>query len=310
MHRVNPEECASRKLHTVERRQYSCPCPNYVWRIDGTHKLVRWRFIVHAEIDGFSRLVVYCHCSTNNKAATVLDLFQRAVSDYGLPLRIRSDYGVENVRVWDYMIQRRQNTNAIILGSSVHNQRIERFNRDVNYQVVNHFFNQFMHMEDIDMLDPMTENDLFCLHLTYLPEINKRLSEFRHAYNDHAISSERNFSPRQLFQLNRSLLQLQFLDPAGTINLSNISGNFMFACLQFRFLLGLFSSHSTLLLQEMRTVILSHCISHAELTCELLPRCYRKIFERLCVRSSYIDCSNVYCFLITFILCSALNTSN
>ena len=199
LHRVNPEECASRKLHTIERRQYSCPCPNYVWHVDGTHKLVRWRFIVHAGIDGFSRLVVYCHCSTNNKAATVLDLFQRAVSDYGLPLRIRSDYGVENVRVWDYMIQRQQNTNTIILGSSVHNQRIERFNRDVNYQVVNHFFNQFMHLEDIDMLDPMNENDLFCLHLTYLPEINKRLFEFRHAYNDHAISSERNFFPRQLF---------------------------------------------------------------------------------------------------------------
>ena len=145
------------------------------------------------------------------------------MSDYGLPLRIRSDYGVENVRVWDYMIQRRQNTNAIILGSFVHNQRIERFNRDVNYQVVNHFFNQFMHLEDINMLDPMNENDLFCLHLTYLPEINKGPNLGMHITI--MLVHLNVISPLDNCFSSIAHCCSYILDSAGTINLQNISGN-------------------------------------------------------------------------------------
>ena len=29
---------------------------------DGQHKLVRWGFVTHGGIDGYSRLVVYLHC--------------------------------------------------------------------------------------------------------------------------------------------------------------------------------------------------------------------------------------------------------
>ena len=33
--------------------------PNSLWHIDGYHKLIRWRVIIHGGIDGFSRLPVY-----------------------------------------------------------------------------------------------------------------------------------------------------------------------------------------------------------------------------------------------------------
>jgi hypothetical protein len=49
---------------------------------------------VHGWVDGYTRIPVYLKCSTNNQADTVPQLFQ-----YGLPSRIRSDKGGENVLV-------------------------------------------------------------------------------------------------------------------------------------------------------------------------------------------------------------------
>ena len=30
-----------RRLQAIRRRTYSVPCPNYVWHLDGTHKLIK-----------------------------------------------------------------------------------------------------------------------------------------------------------------------------------------------------------------------------------------------------------------------------
>ena len=57
--------------------------------------LYRWRFVIHGGIDGFSRMIVFLQCNTNNRALTVLRLFQGAVGTYGLPSRVRSDKGGE-----------------------------------------------------------------------------------------------------------------------------------------------------------------------------------------------------------------------
>ena len=43
----------------------------YCRHIDGHHKLIRWRFVIHGGIDGFSRCIVFLQCSTNNKSETV-----------------------------------------------------------------------------------------------------------------------------------------------------------------------------------------------------------------------------------------------
>ena len=84
-------------------------------------------------MDGYSRLVVYLHASTDNKAQTVLNLYRSAVERYNLPSRVRSDKGLENIKVGRFMLQRRGlNRGSIIAGTSVYNQRIERLWRDVN----------------------------------------------------------------------------------------------------------------------------------------------------------------------------------
>ena len=55
-------------------------------------------------IDGYSRIPVYLRASNNNEAATVLSLFLEAVNEYGLPSRVRSDKGGENVDVSTHML--------------------------------------------------------------------------------------------------------------------------------------------------------------------------------------------------------------
>lgn len=60
--------------------------------------------MIHGGIDGYSRMPVYLHASNNNKASTVLTLFKNAVSEYGLPSRVRCDKGGENYDVGSFML--------------------------------------------------------------------------------------------------------------------------------------------------------------------------------------------------------------
>ena len=83
---------------------------HYVMNIfftDGHHKLVRWRLVTHAGIDSYSRLIVFLHCSNNNKASTVYRLFLKGIEQYGLPSCTRSDQGRENTMVAQHMLENR-----------------------------------------------------------------------------------------------------------------------------------------------------------------------------------------------------------
>lgn len=184
--------------------------------IDGNHKLIQpYRIVIHGGIDGYSRLVVYLRASTDNTAQTVLSLFQAAVEKYNLPSRVRSDLGLENIAVGRYMLERRGiNRGSIITGTSVHNQRIERLWRDLNRVVVSRFLNIFLYLERNNVLDPCNETQLFALHIAYLDLINEALGQFRSQWNNHPVSTECNFSPRQLW-IRGMVNQSQFIIHCG-----------------------------------------------------------------------------------------------
>ena len=103
--------------------------------LDGHHKLIRWKLVIHGGIDGYSRLITFLRVSGNNRAETVLSAFLKAVDEFGQPSRVRTDKGGENVLVAHYL-QRGMNRGNIITGRSTHNQRIERFWRDLLYQLL------------------------------------------------------------------------------------------------------------------------------------------------------------------------------
>ena len=162
----------------------------------------RWKLVIHAGVHGYSRLPVYSCCSTNNRSDTVLSSFMGAVQRYGLPSRVRCDRGTENYGVGYYMLThplRGMGRGSIILGRSVHNQRIERFWRDLFVGCLSLFYHLFYHMEDLGLLVPDSNVHLWCLHFVYLDYINSMIDVFVEGWGNHPMSSERGMSPNQLW---------------------------------------------------------------------------------------------------------------
>ena len=147
----------------------------------------RWRFVFHGGVDGYTRIPVYLHCSSNYTSETVLQLFQQAVQQYGLPSRVRSDKGGENVGVSLFMLlhpRRGPGRGSMICGKSVHNQRIERLWRDVFVGVASLYYHLFYHLEDCGALDLTNPIHIFAIHYVYLPRINRHLSLWKEAGSD------------------------------------------------------------------------------------------------------------------------------
>ena len=96
--------------------------------------------MVHGAIDGYCCLVTFLKCSNNYRSDTVLVSFVQATQMFGIPSRVRTDKGGENVKVWDFMEQHRgSGRSSYITGSSVHNSRIE--SREQRIPLFDHIHN-------------------------------------------------------------------------------------------------------------------------------------------------------------------------
>ena len=129
-------------------------------------------------------------------------LFESAVHKWGLPSRVRSDYGMENYHVTAYMIRNRgEGRGSIITGSSVHNSRVERSHRDVYSGVLVFYARIFEQLEADGYLNVMNDVHLFSLHHIYIPKIENSLQELVGQLSNRPISTERNLSPLQLWEM-------------------------------------------------------------------------------------------------------------
>ena len=102
----------------------------------------------------------------------MLSLLQNEVEQWGLPSRVRCDYGMENFYVGQYMIEHRgEGRGSIITGSSVPNSRVERAHQDV-YSVELPFYARiFEAMEDASILDISDDVHLYsALTMSMFPQ--------------------------------------------------------------------------------------------------------------------------------------------
>ena len=206
--RVDPVGLIERRqllARRITRRAYSVPHPHYMWHIDGNHKLIRWGFVIHAAVDGHSRCMLFLRCNNNNRSETVLQLFQGAMALFQTePKKIRTDCGTENVGVWEAMTEQNQTANGpvVLVGSSVHNQRVERFNREINRNIRDKYAAIFYQLEHRGLLNVDNVYDKLALHYVYKPRINIALTALANSHNNHPIRTEANHTPNQILALN------------------------------------------------------------------------------------------------------------
>lgn len=120
--------------------------------------------------------------------------------------------GGENFGVAEFMFSqphRGIEKSSVIMGRSVHNQRIERLWRDIFQGCTGLYYQLFMHLENVGLLDPCNELHLFALHFVYLDRIQRSLDGFHTAYIQHLLSSCKNFTPAQLFFAGVTIMAME-----------------------------------------------------------------------------------------------------
>ncbi|KAM5540500.1 hypothetical protein V8D89_005958 [Ganoderma adspersum] len=142
---------------TIDCREYTVPYSNYLWHIDGYHKLIKWGFVLHGGADISSILtelfqMLMLSANTNNLASTVLELFLKA-----------------NLEVAMWITKYRGAGRASFMWGSV-------------------LF--FTCLERRHQLDSSNAAHLWLLHLIFLDELNKDCDEFCSQWNHHPISGK------------------------------------------------------------------------------------------------------------------------
>ena len=71
--KVDPQGIVKRSVNgpITTRKIYNFPGSIALMHIDSNHKLIRWGFVIHESIDGFSKKIMYLRSHTNIKASSV-----------------------------------------------------------------------------------------------------------------------------------------------------------------------------------------------------------------------------------------------
>ena len=196
---IDPVGTAVRAAGCIHRRVYDGRYPGYILHYDGNMKLIRWKIVISGAVDGYSRRIVWLRAADNNFATTTLTYFLDAVQRLGPWSLYRCDKGGENTLVTaavKVMNDRRGDDGVgqtAILGTSVHNVRIERLWRDVVAKVVKRVSLMLERLEAAGDLNVDNPLHIFVVHCVDLPVLDRLLEEFVRMWNYHVLRTEGTF---------------------------------------------------------------------------------------------------------------------
>lgn len=108
--------------------------------------------------------------------------------------------GRENVLIARHMIKYKGvNRKLVLVGSSVHNQRIERLWRDSHRCAISLYYQLFFFLEENELLNPLDKEHMYALQYVFVRKVNKSLEVFRGAWNNHGIQTANEKSPLLMF---------------------------------------------------------------------------------------------------------------
>ena len=92
------------QINFISRRSHTARAANSTWRLDVTHEVMRWRFVVSVCFNGYSRIFIWLKRSDNNRSQKTYDCFLNAINELQCPSQARGDKGGGNVLVTKYIL--------------------------------------------------------------------------------------------------------------------------------------------------------------------------------------------------------------
>jgi hypothetical protein len=130
-------------------------------------------------VDGCTRMITHLRVADNNEALTTFQSFMVGVEEYGLPDRIRTDHGGENLVIMKLMLRMRgYDRKSVITGKSTSNVRAERQHRDVREKAMAPYMFLWNVLEAHGVFDEHDDWDKWLLHYLFLDRVQNSLGMF------------------------------------------------------------------------------------------------------------------------------------
>ena len=178
------------KKQRLRRRVYSVKGPNHMWHIDGNDKIKRFGLCISGAIDGWSHFLIWLKCDVTNKNPTLIaNYYLEAVDKHNtIPVTLRMDLGTENIHIQDIQnVLRNSHPVSVILGSSTHNQRIEKFWNYLRHTYTQEYMDLFEDLVLAGLLDPSKPIQIECLRFCFMTIIREELDGIKEHWNLHLM---------------------------------------------------------------------------------------------------------------------------
>lgn len=196
---LHPVLVQRRRAGRLNRRAYTSLGPNAQWHADGYDKLAPFGLPIHGAVDGFSRVILWLEVAPSNRQPEqTCQYFLNAVRKFGLPQTVRLDAGTENTNIklaqqlLSANLERISPLPPTIVGSSNHNERIERFWGLLRLQKMNFWINHFKAMISNGLMVAWDNFDRPISYYCYSHLVREDLVAMVQWHNHHRIRAQKN----------------------------------------------------------------------------------------------------------------------